>query len=165
MAGTQGNRGEKRFTGWHMLAVLVGGFSVVIAANVTLAVFATRSWTGLVVPSSYVASQQYNRLLAQAKEQAARGWRGEVLHGAGELRFELTDRDGKALPTFEVAALVGRPSHEGEDRYLELNEIGPGVYRAGVDLDQGIWNVDVLAKGPAGATFREVYRLFVDRDG
>ena len=31
----------KRFTGWHMAAILVGFFALVVAVNVTMARFAT----------------------------------------------------------------------------------------------------------------------------
>lgn len=34
--------------GWHVLAIVLAFFAVVIGANVTLAVFAHTSWTGLV---------------------------------------------------------------------------------------------------------------------
>ena len=41
-----------RFTGYHMLAIMVAFFGVVIAVNLTMATFASRSWTGLVVENS-----------------------------------------------------------------------------------------------------------------
>ncbi len=49
------------FTGHHMLIVMLAFFgAVMIAANLTMASFASRSWSGLEVPNSYVASQEYN---------------------------------------------------------------------------------------------------------
>ncbi len=64
-------RGE--FTGWHMLAITLLFFGTIIAVNVTLAVYANRSWTGLVVENSYVASQHFNELLAEQRQQAELG--------------------------------------------------------------------------------------------
>jgi nitrogen fixation protein FixH len=40
---------EWTLTGWHVLAIVLAFFAVVIGANLTLAVFAHSSWTGLVV--------------------------------------------------------------------------------------------------------------------
>ena len=63
-----------RFSGWHMTAILAGFFAVVIAVNVTMATFAARTFGGTVVENSYVASQQYNRWLADARRQDQLGW-------------------------------------------------------------------------------------------
>ena len=70
----------KPFTGRHMLFAMLAFFGVIIAVNLTMAAFATKSWTGLVVKNSYVASQAFNRELEQAKVQAARGWTGDITY-------------------------------------------------------------------------------------
>lgn len=57
---TPPGKGKWRFTGYHMIACVVSFFAVIIFANVTMAWFASSSWTGLVVKNSYVASQQFN---------------------------------------------------------------------------------------------------------
>ena len=44
----------RTFTGWHMAVITISFFAVIIAVNLTLAVFASTSWTGLVVANSYV---------------------------------------------------------------------------------------------------------------
>ncbi|MEO1102369.1 MAG: FixH family protein, partial [Pseudomonadota bacterium] len=46
----------KRFTGWHMLAILVTFFGVVVTVNITMAVLAHTSWTGLLAKNGYRAS-------------------------------------------------------------------------------------------------------------
>lgn len=66
-----------RFSGWHMAAILVAFFGVVIAVNVTMATFAVRTFGGTVVENSYVASQNYNRWLAEARKQDRLGWKIE----------------------------------------------------------------------------------------
>lgn len=66
------------FTGWHMTMIMVAFFTVVIAVNVTMARLAIGSFGGTVVENSYVASQQYNGWLAQARQQAALGWKPAV---------------------------------------------------------------------------------------
>ena len=51
----------RRFTGWHFTAIITAFFGVVIAVNLTMAVFATRTFGGVVVENSYVASQTFDR--------------------------------------------------------------------------------------------------------
>lgn len=69
----------RRFSGWHMAAILVAFFGVVIAVNVTMATFAVKTFGGTVVENSYVASQEYNRWLAAARKQQRLGWKIEPL--------------------------------------------------------------------------------------
>ena len=71
-------RRERAVTGSHVLIVLSAFFSVIIVANLVLAVIADRSWTGLVVPDSYVESQRINDRLAASRNQAQLGWQGSL---------------------------------------------------------------------------------------
>src|SRR5690606_10441379 len=65
---------DREFTGRHMLLVMVAFFGVIITVNVTMAVLATRSWTGLVVGHTYVASQEFNERTERGRAQMALGW-------------------------------------------------------------------------------------------
>ena len=61
------------FTGRHMLLVTTSFFAVVISVNVTMAWFASSSWSGLVVENTYVASQEFNHRAAEMKAMTASG--------------------------------------------------------------------------------------------
>ena len=63
-----------RFSGWHMTVILLAFFGVVVAVNLTMAMFATRTFGGVVVENSYVASQKYNGWLQAARKQEQLGW-------------------------------------------------------------------------------------------
>ena len=65
---------QGKFTGWHMTAILVAFFGIVIAVNFTMARLAVTSFGGTVVDNSYVASQHYNDWLAAADRQERLGW-------------------------------------------------------------------------------------------
>lgn len=65
----------RRFTGWHFAAIITAFFGVVIAVNVTMAVLAVRTFGGVVVENSYVASQEYNGWLKAAQRQRRLGWK------------------------------------------------------------------------------------------
>lgn len=71
MTKAQANTG---FTGRHMAITIVGFFLVVIVVNMVMARLATSTFGGVVVENSYVASQHYNRWLAEARAQDALGW-------------------------------------------------------------------------------------------
>jgi nitrogen fixation protein FixH len=64
----------RRITGRHAAAALIAFFGVVIGVNVTMAMFAVRTFGGVVVENSYVASQKYNGWLEAARKQQQLGW-------------------------------------------------------------------------------------------
>ena len=65
---------ERKYTGRHMAIWMIAFFGVVIAVNLTMAKIAVSSFGGVVVDNSYVASQEFNGWLDQAREQEAFGW-------------------------------------------------------------------------------------------
>ncbi|WP_232492815.1 FixH family protein [Novosphingobium kaempferiae] len=71
----------QNFTGGHMTAILVAGFGVVVAVNVTMATLASTTFGGIVVENSYVASQDFNRWLDEAAREKALGWRLDARRG------------------------------------------------------------------------------------
>jgi nitrogen fixation protein FixH len=159
-----GRKREREFTGWHMLIVMVAFFGVIVAVNVTMAVLAGRTWTGLVVKNSYVASQHFNEGLAAARRQAARGWSSSLGYADGQLAFSLVDRDGKPVVIDGLKVWLGRPAFEQQDRRADLVYVGEGRYRAKVDLGAGPWEVAVTG-GAGEQSYRSVSRLTVGKEG
>jgi nitrogen fixation protein FixH len=151
----------ERFTGWHMLGVLGLFFGTIVAVNAVLAVFASGTWTGLVVKNSYVASQHYNEKLEAADRQAARGWTGRLSYEQGRLAFRLDGPDGAPILAERVSAEIGRPAHESRDHTLELARTGPGRYAAPDDLEAGLWQVTVRAERAGEPDWHLTYRLSV----
>ncbi|MEZ5871218.1 MAG: FixH family protein [Nitratireductor sp.] len=151
----------RRFTGWHMLAVMFLFFGTVIGVNVTMAVLASTSWTGLVVKNSYVAGQTFNEENEIARKQAALGYKGRINFETGMLVFRLDDRDGKPIFLDNVKVKIGRPAFEGKDRTITLDHAGRGIYRAGITLEPGIWSAQLDATLPDGSNWRMVDRLRV----
>ena len=88
----------RRFTGRHMLIVMVAFFGTVIAVNVTMAMFATRTFGGTVVDNSYVASQKFNGWLKEAEKERALGWKAEAKRLAdGKVAVTLHGAQGSGL--------------------------------------------------------------------
>lgn len=147
------------FTGWHMLALLVGFFGVVIAVNVTLAVSSATSWPGLTVENSYVASQEFQDRLDAARAQHALGWTSRFTYVGGIAHFEIDDGAGKPLELGTVTLAVNRPVGTHGEQVLELARIADGTYSAELDLAPGTWDAVITAPDTGHGPF-ELRRRF-----
>ena len=148
------------FTGWHMLAVVLLFFRTIIAVNIVMVVSATGTFPGLVVKNSYIASQNFNRTLADARAQDETGWRMDLDARDGLLTLRIADRDGVLLRRLEVTAEAGRPSTTDEDRTILLVEDGAG-YHATAALPPGQWDIAVEAREDGERVFGARQRLQV----
>ena len=151
----------RTFTGWHMAAITISFFAVIIAVNLTMAVFASTSWTGLVVANSYVASQSFNRDAEIARQQQALGWQMNLVVDRSLAKIAMLDRDGLPLPGLDIRAVLQRPTDEAGDQVLKLRETEAGIYVADATIGSGVWVADITAEGPARKPVRFVQRIFV----
>lgn len=152
----------REFTGTHMAIWICSFFGVVIAVNIVLAVFANSTWTGLIVKNGYVASQEYNGVLAQARAQASRGWNAALSRNGDQLKLELTGPDGNPIQGLAVTAKVSRPIHENENDKLDFEAAANDGYVARLDLAPGQWDIDVTASGGTGPEWRRIWRLWIE---
>jgi nitrogen fixation protein FixH len=152
-------------TGWHVLAIVGLFFGTIIGVNVVLAVAATGSFPGLVAENSYVASQRYNALLAEARRQDAVGWRHELAVEDGVLRFSLATQAGTPATGLDVVAHAGRPSTAHQDRVVTFAGVEAGGYVANVRLPAGRWAVDIEAWLNGERLFRRTQDVFVKPAG
>jgi nitrogen fixation protein FixH len=151
---------EWQFTGWHMLAILIAFFGVVISVNLTLAYFANASWSGLIVKNSYVASQSFDKDLAIAREQHAIGWKSEAKLTRDALTVTMKDRDGLPLTGLKVIATLQRPVTESQDVKIELKEGAAGIYAQSIVIAPGNWTADITA-GKGEHAVRYIERMIV----
>jgi nitrogen fixation protein FixH len=152
---------SRPFTGWHMLAVMIAFFGVIVAVNVTMATLALTSWTGLVVQNSYVASQEFNDRAAAGRAQAALGWDGRLAYADGMLRFALVGENGAAVDVTGVQVKLGRPAYEADDSELVLAPNGDGSFGGAVALGDGQWIVRVSAEAGLAEPYLDIRRIFV----
>jgi nitrogen fixation protein FixH len=144
-----------------MLAIMIAFFGVIIGANVTMAIFAGSSWTGLVVSNSYVASQEFNAKVAGARRQAALGWTSRLDIADGKISFALTDRSGDPVTVEGAQLSFHRPVTTEEDTVLALKPAADGA--AGVDwpMRDGVWIVEIAAEAGLDHPYRERMRVVV----
>ncbi len=148
------------FTGRHMAMVLAAFFGVIFAANFTMVYFAKKSWTGLVVQNSYVASQQFNETTAKL-EKAAKDIITTVNYADGKLIITLADPHGKAVAATGLAVTLGRPSNEGQDQTVPLIAQGNGVFTAPLSLAKGQWTGRITAEIAGHEGWQHPLRLMV----
>ncbi|WP_300975281.1 FixH family protein [Sphingomonas sp. LHG3406-1] len=133
----------RRFTGLHMTALLCGFFAVVIAVNLLMASFAVRTFGGVVVENSYVASQKYNDWLAEAERQAKLGWSVKADIAQDRRVLLATSVEGAG-----ASAIASHPLGRQPDVSLRFHREG-GKLVSDMPLPAGRWDVRVTVRSGA----------------
>ena len=143
---------ERQLTGWHVLAIFVGAFGIIIGVNVYMAVNAVRTFPGLEVSSSYADSQDFDLRL---EAQEALGWVAEVELDAeaGILTLHLNDEAGRPVAPAELQALLTRPTNQEEDQQLTLSR-NAGAFTAPVAISPGRWRLRLTGEARDGTAYR-----------
>lgn len=144
-------------TGKHVLFGFVGAFGIIIGVNMILAVNAVKTFPGLEVKNSYVASQEFNKRKAA---QEALGWSLAVENLNGELRLSFTDSAGRPVALKALDATIGRPTTQTQDVAPDWRFDGI-AYVAKVVLTPGNWDVRLIATAQDGTTFAQTRELFI----
>jgi nitrogen fixation protein FixH len=143
-------------TGRKVLVIGATLFTLVFAPNIILAVYAVQTFSGLVVPNSYVASQEFD---ARREAQEALGWTVALDHTPAALHVAITDAGGRPVRPAALAVTVGRPATAGDVR-VDLLPSRTG-YTGAVALAPGVWRVDIEAEAADGTAFVQRQRFFV----
>jgi nitrogen fixation protein FixH len=154
----------REFTGRDMAILMVAFFAVVVSVNITMAMIATGSWTGLVVKNSYVASQQFNEKTVELERSAAMDVHASLSYQKGEVVVQLNDTSGAVLGVKALVLKIGRPSFDGQDRNLTMTCGADGTCRALAKLGPGIWTGEVEAELSGLGRWSRAVRLTV-REG
>ncbi|MEO0329649.1 MAG: FixH family protein [Pseudomonadota bacterium] len=153
-----------RFTGKHMALLMISFFGIIISVNLSMAILASKSWTGLVVKNSYVASQQFNHDLIAANEQKASGLYSDLEYMNGVLRFTLFDVSGSAIPANKLLVQIGRPAFEQQDRQTSFDTYNNNTGQLSLNLQPGIWAVKITGNVEK-RNYRRDARFLVDLNG
>ena len=139
-----------QITGWHVLAMFVLGFSIIIGVNLTLAFNAVRTFPGIEVKNSYVASQSFDR---DRVAQQALGWDvGAVIDGDDlVLRIE---KNGAPVKAEIEAAVFGRATSVAADQMPVFTFDGES-YVAPIKGGPGNWNLRLKARAADGTLFTQ----------
>lgn len=148
---------QREFTGRHAAMVFVGAFAIIISVNLLLAFQAIKTFPGLEVSNSYVASQEFN---SRRSAQLALGWSVRADARDGLVILSITDKDGAPVKVAKLAATLGRATHVRDDTKPEFVFDGT-AYVAPVDLGAGNWNIRMVARAVNGTEFTQRVILHV----
>lgn len=149
---------ERKITGKHVFLIFFSAFAVIIGVNLVLAYSAVKTFPGLEVKNSYVASQTFNDRKAA---QEALGWDISAHHKAGILTLGITDPQGAPVEVADLKATVGRATHVKDDVAPDFIFNG-SAYVAPVDLGDGNWNIRMIALADDGTEFKQRVVLIKD---
>ncbi|MEX0301067.1 MAG: FixH family protein [Leisingera sp.] len=148
---------EREFTGKHMLMVFGGAFAIIISVNIALAVNAVKTFPGLEVKNSYIASQEFD---VRRSAQEALGWSVYASSAGDQIKLEITDADGKPVEVAKLSATLGRATHVQDDQKPEFTFDGQ-AYVAPAELGPGNWNIRMVARAKNGTEFTQRVILHV----
>ena len=155
----------KQLTGRSVLAILVGFFLTVFAANGALVYFAESTLKGDTMENPYDASQTFNKRIAAARAQDERGWKVDVSarpEGAGErIVTAFRDRNGEPIQGLKVIARFEHPFDDTRDAETTL-AAGDLEYQGVVaPVPPGRWTLVIEASRGAERLFRSENKLAV----
>jgi len=141
----------RKLTGWHVLAIFVTGFGIIIGVNLFMAFNAVSTFPGLEVSSSYADSQSFDE---RRDAQEALGWNASVeIPGDGTLILHLVDDSGAPVAPAELEALLTRPTSREADQLLDLSRYN-GTFVAPVELADGLWRLRLTGTARDGTDYR-----------
>jgi len=136
--------------GWHVFCGFAAAFGIIIAVNLTLAIQAVRTFPGLEVKNSYVASQAFD---ADRSAQVALGWDVSATLKDGVLSLFILEDGTPIAPKIEQVTL-GRATHVAQDESPVFTFDGTAL-RAPVKAGAGNWNVRLKARANDGTLFQQ----------
>lgn len=147
----------REFTGRHMLMVFCGAFGVIISVNLVLAYSAVKTFPGLEVKNSYVASQEFD---LRRDAQQSLGWSVYASAQENQVTLEISDAEGNPVEVAKLSAILGRATHVKDDQKPEFKFNGT-AYVAPADLGPGNWNIRMVARAKNGVEFTQRVILHV----
>jgi nitrogen fixation protein FixH len=154
--------GKPPFTlnGWHVLAMFVVFFGIIIAVDTLFVVKAYKTFSGEVAANPYETGIAWNRTLAQRRAEAALGWTVNVSEAPNHvIELSVTDRAGKPLDGLTVTGLLERPATEAGRLNVVFKPYGPGLYRTDPIGPAGAWDLSAKARDAQGHLFEAEKRF------
>ena len=145
--------------GSHVFGIFALAFGIIIAVNLTLARQAVKTFPGLEVKNSYVASQSFDE---DRTAQLALGWEVSAQLEGEELLLSIAHDGSPIAPTIEEA-IFGRATSVKADQ-VPAFEFDGSVFRAPVVAGDGPgnWNLRLRVRADDGTLFQQ--RIIVRAD-
>lgn len=148
---------SRELNGRKILLIFAGFFGVIITVNLILAYNAVKTFPGLEVKNSYVASQSFD---ARRTAQENLGWDVDLAYKDGEVVLEFLTKEGAPVMVGDLDILIGRKTTVRDDLTPQFAFDGD-AYVAKADLAPGFWTVRISAMSEEGVTFEQRRELYV----
>ncbi|HKL69525.1 FixH family protein [Salibaculum sp.] len=145
-------------TGRKVFLIFAGAFAVIISVNLLLAFSAVRTFPGLEVKNSYVASQNWDE---ERAAQLALDWTVDAVVRDEMLTLSITDAMGAPVEVQSLSGVFGRATSVKDDQTPAF-EFNGEAYVAPVQTSDGNWNLRLEAVAPDGTDFRQRIVVLVD---
>lgn len=152
------NIAEKPLTGRHVFAIFLLAFGTIISVNIFMAYSAIKTFPGVEVENSYIASQTFDQ---RKFDQINLGWATDVSYNSGQLKFSIRDKKGAAIQASAVDAVIGRPTTDEDDQRVAF-VLNDGAYIATITLDTGMWMLKINAVSRGGDLFTQRFDIWVN---
>ena len=142
-----GPRKSDRWIPWYF----VGGFAIMLIANISLITFSMTSWNGLVTKHAFEEGNNYNAAISGAARQAELGWRSKlsvdgVINQNATITVLFRDKDSNPISGAKMSVVLNRQDRDDLDQTISMAEIAPGEYRASASFPvYGRWQVRTIA--------------------
>lgn len=141
----------REITGRHVFLVFAFAFGVIITVNLTLAYNAVRTFPGLEVKNSYVASQSFD---LDRTAQEGLGWDVSAqIEGGTTLRLSILS-DGVAQTPKIEQAIFGRATSVAADQ-IPMFTFDGSAFVAPIQAGAGNWNLRLKARSADGTLFQQ----------
>lgn len=145
----------KEINGWHVFGMFAGGFGIIIAVNITLAINAVGTFPGLEVKNSYVAGQSFE---ADRTAQDALNWDVTARLVETKLSLQFIQNGAIVVPLIEAATL-GRATSVAQDQTPAFQFDGT-AFVADILPISGNLNLRLKARAADGTLFQQ--RIIVE---
>ena len=162
MAATQ----TFRLTGGMVLAILLGFFASVFGANFLMAYFAIHTFSGMQTERPYESGLAFNRAIADAQAQDARGWSVSATverasDGTVAVKASLLDAAKAPLSGYTVKAMLQSPIDAKRDHPISMSDDGNGAYSGQANAEAGQWDLEIVAALNEKPLFHSVNRVIL----
>ena len=141
--------------GYHVLFIFISAFTTLIFVNLILAVNALRTFPGLEVENSYIASQKFE---AERNAQQSLAWNLTAEVDDGRLFLKILENGRSIAPEIQKATF-GHATSISEDQILN-STFENDVFWSPVIVGPGNWSLRLKAYSENGILFSQ--RLVVD---
>jgi nitrogen fixation protein FixH len=165
-AGPQA-RSVRALTGRKVLFILVAFFGVIASVNGVMIYAALSTFRGEEVAHAYDRGLAYNREIAKARDQAARGWNVEGLlsrlpSGGAHVSIRAKDASGADVCGAAFTATLAAPADKKMDVSVDLAETAPGHYEGVAQVEAGARDLVLVAQREGREMFRSKNRIHVE---